>query len=217
MSDLRVPSVGVRSAAEVDPDEVDRILSEGATLPGVFYTDQRIAQLEDELIFRPSWQIVGVEPELRKGGDYFTTEIGGYGFTVPIVVLRDHEMRLRAYINVCRHRAHFVAVGCGGGRRFLQCSYHGWTYGLDGGLRSVPRASEGGLPPFEQLGLHPLSVDTWKGYIFVTLKEVESLAVTVGGLERVMVQEGFDFPFAPDNADPDFENVRDVQARGGPA
>ena len=113
MINFVVRGITVSAQPEIDPDEIDRILAEGATLPAVFYTDPTIAELEDELIFRPSWQIVGVEPELRNVGDYFTTEISGYGFAVPIVVLRDEEMQLRAFVNVCRHRAHFVVVGSG--------------------------------------------------------------------------------------------------------
>jgi len=46
--------LGLGSQATVDPDEMDQILSEGATLPAVFYTDPNIAELEDELIFRPA-------------------------------------------------------------------------------------------------------------------------------------------------------------------
>jgi phenylpropionate dioxygenase-like ring-hydroxylating dioxygenase large terminal subunit len=206
----------LRSMADIDADEVDRILADGATLPAIFYTDEGIAELEDELIFRPAWQIVGVEPELRRPGDYFTTELGGYGFSVPIVVLRDDDMGLRAFINVCRHRANIVARGNGNKRNF-QCDYHGWVYGLDGCLRAIPRSEEGGLPPFEELGLFPLPVDSWKGYIFVTLKETEPLVAAVGELPGVMEEAGFDFSFAPENVDPDFAYVRDVDTRHGPS
>jgi choline monooxygenase len=59
---------------------MEAILGAGATLPSLFYTEPGIAELEDELVFRPSWQIVGIEPELRNVGDYFTTDIAGYGF-----------------------------------------------------------------------------------------------------------------------------------------
>ncbi len=175
--------LGLRAQSPIDPDEINRNLATGATLPAFFYTEPGIAELEDELVFRPSWQIVGVEPEVRNVGDYFTTDISGYGFTVPIVVLRDKEMALRAFANVCRHRAHSVVVGCGN-RKTLQCSYHGWVYGLDGCLRAVPRSNEGGLPPFEQLGLVPLAVDSWKGYVFVSLKPTETLARRSGSFPR---------------------------------
>ncbi len=201
MVNFALRGVSLDRRTTIDPDEMDRILADGATLPAPFYTDAGIAELEDDLVFRPSWQIVGVEPELRNVGDYFTTSIDGYGFSVPIVVLRDKELQLRAFINVCRHRAHMVCVGSGN-KKSLQCGYHGWTYGLDGCLRAIPRSSEGGLPPFEQLGLHPLTLDTWKGYIFVSLCPEEALGDALGEFPTVLESQGFEFPFAPENVDP---------------
>jgi len=195
------------SGLPVDPEEMDRILGDGATLPAVFYIDPKIAQLEDELIWRRSWQVVGVEPELRKVGDYLTEHITGTNFKVPIVVVRDEDMQLRAFINVCRHRAHYVATGRGN-RKTLQCSYHGWTYGLNGCLRGVPRQSEGGLPPFEQLGLYPLPIETWAGYIFVCLDPQEPLMEFLGEFPRILEEQHFEFPFTAENADPDHEYVR---------
>jgi phenylpropionate dioxygenase-like ring-hydroxylating dioxygenase large terminal subunit len=191
----------------LDAEEMDRILAEGATLPAPFYTSEQIAKLEDELIWRRSWQPVGVEPELAKVGDYFTSHIHGFDFKVPIVVVRDEELQLRAFINVCRHRAHYVATGTGN-RKTLQCTYHGWTYGLNGCLRGVPRQSEGGLPPFEQLGLYPLPIETWAGYIFVCLDPQEPLMDALGEFPRILSEQGFEFPFAAENVDPNHDYVR---------
>jgi phenylpropionate dioxygenase-like ring-hydroxylating dioxygenase large terminal subunit len=194
----------------VDSEEVDRILEQGATLPAVFYVDARIAKLEDELIWRRSWQIVAVEPELKRPGDFLTTHLAGSDFDVPVVVVRDEQLQLRAYINVCRHRAHYVAVGSGN-RKTLQCIYHGWTYGLNGCLRNVPRSEEGlpGGVPFEELGLYPLPVDTWAGYVFVALEPTESLTDALGEFPQVLEEVGFEFPFAPENVDPAHDYVRD--------
>jgi phenylpropionate dioxygenase-like ring-hydroxylating dioxygenase large terminal subunit len=195
----------------IDADQMDRILADGATLPAPFYTDERIARLEDKLVWRRDWQMVGIEPEVRNVGDFFTTQIAGFDFVVPVVVVRGKDSKLRAFINVCRHRAHFVAVGCGN-RKSLQCTYHGWTYGLDGCLRGVPRSEEGGLPPFEKLSLYPLPLETWKGYIFVALEPQHSLAEALGELPDVLEATGYVFPFAEENADPGFEYVRQVSS-----
>jgi phenylpropionate dioxygenase-like ring-hydroxylating dioxygenase large terminal subunit len=205
-----LPLSRAREALEMEPDAVDQVLRDGATLPAPFYTSDDIARVEDELIWRRSWQPVGVEPELKRVGDYITAHITGTFFDVPVVVVRDNEMKLRAFVNVCRHRAHFVATGHGN-RKTLQCTYHGWTYGLDGCLRGVPRQEEGGLPPFEKLGLYPLPLDTWAGYIFVAIDPVESLEEALGEFPRVVEENGCVLPFAPENVDPNHEYVREPQ------
>ncbi len=73
------------------------------------------------------------------------------------------------------------------------------------------------MPPFEQLGLHPLALDTWKGYIFVSLRPEESLDDALGEFPTVLEGQGFEFPFAPENVDPEFEYRREVTPTGGPA
>ena len=66
---------------------------------------------------------------------YFACTTGG----VPVIVTRDRESELRAFVNVCLHRGSEIASGAGR-RETLQCPYHAWTYSLDGRLRSAPRA-----------------------------------------------------------------------------
>jgi phenylpropionate dioxygenase-like ring-hydroxylating dioxygenase large terminal subunit len=61
-------------------------------------------------------------------------------------VLRDEQMALRAFVNLCRHRPHPVVVG-GGNCPSLECTYLGWVYGLDGGLRAIGQAQVGIAPP----------------------------------------------------------------------
>src|SRR4029077_11193234 len=95
---------------------------------------------------------------------------------VPVVVTRDLAGELHGFVNVCRHRAHPVALA-DGQRRALQCRYHGWIYELDGRLRRAPRCGrETGFDKAE-LGLVPIAVDRWRGFVFVNPdREARSLA-----------------------------------------
>ena len=70
------------------------------------------------------------------------------------------------FVNVCRHRGHEVAQGCGR-RETLQCPYHAWTYDLDGSLRAAPRSDR--EPGFDHSdwSLLPVLVDTWGPLVFV--------------------------------------------------
>ncbi|MFE5703569.1 aromatic ring-hydroxylating dioxygenase subunit alpha [Rhodococcus koreensis] len=181
---------------DVDFKEVDRLLDDGRTLPPQFYVDPAIAELEDRLIFRTSWQLACTELELKQPGDFVTLTLSG----VPLVVVRDTEHQIRALVNVCRHRAGRVVEAPDGNCKRLQCQYHGWTYRLDGSLQGAPGFREG-LPPFETLGLRSVSVDTWRGFVFVSLEPKQSLQEQLGEVPRVMEEAGYDFPFAAGGAD----------------
>ena len=99
------------------------------TLPAWLYHSDEFHELEKEKLFAPSWQIVCHVSELAKTGEYVTFEFfGRRGF-----VIRDDVGTLRAFNNVCAHRAHAVVGGERGQcAKFLTCPYHGWTYHLDG-------------------------------------------------------------------------------------
>src|SRR5215204_393224 len=107
------------------------------TLPYSSYNDPDVAGAELERIFRRSWQYVGHLAELDGPGSMFPTHVGG----LPLVVVLDRHERLRAFLNVCRHRG-TILVDAPQQRGTIQCPYHAWTYGLDGRLRAAPRSDE---------------------------------------------------------------------------
>ena len=110
-------------------------LAAGLTLPAGWYTDPAVLRLEQERIFRRSWVYAGRAEQVAEPGQFFTARSGD----VPIVCVRGQDGELRAFVNVCRHRASVLVAG-EGKRETLQCGYHAWTYNLDGSLRSAPRS-----------------------------------------------------------------------------
>jgi len=136
------------------------------TLAAWTYRDEELVALEKEHIFRRNWLFAGHVTEVAGPGDYLTFE----AFDERIVVIRGHDDRLRAFHNVCRHRAARVVAGQSGTcRDAMICRYHGWTYGLDGSLRSVPaEASFGGLDK-AALSLPEVALEVWQGMIFIRL------------------------------------------------
>src|SRR5581483_9540268 len=115
-------------------------------------------------------------------GDRFPCEAG----VAPIVVVRDREGELQAFLNVCRHRGSVIVKERGAGRT-LQCPYHAWTYGLDGSLRSAPRADrEESFEPGE-LGLRPVRVASCGPFVFVnTDPDAAPLSDSLGALSGVI-------------------------------
>jgi choline monooxygenase len=158
------------------------------TLPYGWYTDPEVLRKERERILRPAWQYVGHTGQLAAAPGYFATEAAG----TPVVVTRDRDGALRAFVNVCRHRGHVVAAGAQS-RETLQCPYHAWTYSLDGRLRAAPRSEEEPDFPQDELGLVPLAVDTWGPFVFANAgPDPEPLAHALGALPAQVAELGLD-------------------------
>ena len=167
---------------------IGEALEQGLTLPASWYYDTEVARLEHERIFRRAWQYVGRADQVEQPGSYFTSRAGD----VPIVVTRDGDGALRAFVNVCRHRGHEVVRG-EGRREALQCPYHAWTYALDGSLRSAPRAEREQGFDRRDLSLVPANVETWGPFVFVNPdRDAAPLAETLGELPEIVAGSGVD-------------------------
>ena len=148
------------------------------TMPSSYYTSADFLALEKEELFRKQWVCVGHAGEIPKPGDYFATELIGE----QLIVVRDDAGTVRVLSNVCRHRGTWLMKGAGNARRFT-CSYHAWTYALDGRLLAAPLMDS--VPGFDKARcrLPEFATTTWQGFIFVNLDGragslIESLADT---------------------------------------
>ncbi|HTC47769.1 MAG TPA: aromatic ring-hydroxylating dioxygenase subunit alpha [Candidatus Aquilonibacter sp.] len=148
----------------VEPFQIDENVACAWTLPSHLYTDATISQIERDKIFAKCWQVAGHRDQALNAGDYFTIELAGE----PLLIVRGADEKLRAFYNVCRHRAGPPAEGCGN-RKLFRCGYHGWTYGLDGALISATEIE--GVEGFrtEDFALSPVRVEEWFNFIFVNL------------------------------------------------
>jgi choline monooxygenase len=164
-------------------------LARALTIPGDWYTDARIAELERRTVFSRTWQLVGRTDQLAEPGAYVTAEVAGE----PVLVVRGSDGTLRGFFNVCRHHAAAVMTEpCGKADR-LRCPYHGWTYDLAGKLRGVPEFD--GVEGFdrEAMGLVPLAVATWHQLVFVYLDpDPPPLADHLGDLVAQVAPLGLD-------------------------
>lgn len=157
-------------------------LARAETPPSAWYVEPRLHAFEREAIFARTWQMVGHAAQVAAPGMSLRAEVAGE----PIVVVRAEDGALRAFYAVCRHRAGPVRASPAGCARVLRCSYHGWTYGLDGRLRGAPcwRGVEG----FErsEVALTPVPAAIWQGQVLVSLSPAHSLAeATAGAAERL--------------------------------
>jgi choline monooxygenase len=141
----------------------DLPLERAHTVPGAWYFDEEIYAAECRYVFGATWQMVGRSEQVAEPSSFLTADIAGE----PVLVVRDEQGTLRAFHNVCRHRAAQVMnEPCGKVSR-LRCRYHGWTYDLSGRLRGTPEFD--GVAEFDKgnNGLVPLTVASWGPLVFV--------------------------------------------------
>ena len=102
----------------------------GYTLDAPFYTSPEINALDIEAIFGQHWIFAAVEPDIAEPGDYIKLEIGHNS----IIIVRDDDMHIKAFHNVCRHRGSQLCDDAKGSVGNIVCPYHQWTYDLAGKL-----------------------------------------------------------------------------------
>ncbi len=137
----------------------------GYSLEAPFYTSPEVFAADMEAIFERTWIFVGVEPDVPEPGDVMTLDIGRNA----ILIVRDDDMAVRAFHNVCRHRGarlvHEEKATVGN----LVCRYHSWTYNLDGDL--IHAEHMGGEFDPKCHGLKPVHLRSLEGLLFVCLAD----------------------------------------------
>lgn len=153
-----------------------------ATLIPAAYASQEFFDIERERVFATSWIAVGTTCQVEKPGQVILADVAGRS----LIVTRNDQGELRAFHNVCRHRATKLLEGvCTVGRnRKIRCPYHSWTYDLDGNCLGTPLFEGSDIPADQQgvfdmsdvkgfdkadYGLLPVRVDSWGFLVFVNL------------------------------------------------
>jgi phenylpropionate dioxygenase-like ring-hydroxylating dioxygenase large terminal subunit len=152
-----------------------------------FLCPERFAR-ERQQFFLNSPQVIGFSGEVKEPGSYITAEAMG----IPVVVTRDNDGNLNAFVNACAHRGAKVAHGCGNKQR-LTCKFHGWTYQLDGSFYGRPQdhcfdATD------KNCGLKKLPVSERSGLIVIGLNPDMPQTLIDNHLSDIQDQfSGFDF------------------------
>lgn len=143
------------------------------------YVDPRWHNVDLESIIAKTWQWVCHVEKLREPGAFVTIDIAGQ----PIAIVRDREGVLRAFYNVCKHRAHELLSGEGTTTRIM-CPYHAWTYKLDGQLVRAPHTETLEAFDAKEICLDQVQVEEFCGFIYVNLDPAApSLSSQTGDLE----------------------------------
>lgn len=135
------------------------------TLPSRYYHDAGIYQQELYAIFHKSWCYVGHSSQIPKPGDYRVERVADQC----IFLVRDQDLKINAFFNVCQHRGHELLREEGSRKKRIVCPYHAWTYGLDGRLIQAPHTDE--LKNFDaaEFSLKPVRLADCAGLLFANL------------------------------------------------
>lgn len=153
--------------------------------------DPAVYEAEKSKVFRKTWLKVATSWEIPNIGDYKVKEIAVADASV--LIIRGKDNVVRAFHNVCTHRGNKVVPNPGfetfGRARanVVTCRFHGWVFGSDGALRSVPLEENFGKLDTSCLGLREITCDQWEGFIFINFDDnpAQSLAEYLGDFGRL--------------------------------
>ncbi len=140
-----------------------------SSLKSEAYVDPRWFELDQQAVIARSWQWVCHVEKVREPGSYTTVQIAGK----PIAIVRDRDGELRAFYNVCKHRAHELLSGDGNTTRIM-CPYHAWVYKLDGQLARAPHTEHLENFKLDDICLDQVQVEEFCGFIYVNLDPKET-------------------------------------------
>jgi choline monooxygenase len=176
---MNQPMLGAVARFTSDPQH-------SAALPGHLYSDPTVFAEEKRRLFYRSWQLVAHESELPNAGDYVVAHVVDQS----VIALRGADGAVRAFFNVCQHRAHELLKDRGNVRSAIVCPYHAWSYELDGSLRGA-RATRS-LQDFDpkEYGLAPVRLERHLGFLFVNLDAgAPPLGDLAGGMFEDMARD----------------------------
>lgn len=159
--------------ALVEPDRVHKSV----------YTDQAIFDREMARIFERVWVYCGHESQVPEPGDYHCVQIGRQ----PMIMVRDAGGAINVLYNRCPHRGVQLCGNQSGntGRSFV-CSYHAWSFHLDGTLKTIPLGSAYDGTRMNRRNPDcrmkaAARVDSYRGFVFASLApDGPSLAAFLG-------------------------------------
>jgi carnitine monooxygenase subunit len=134
------------------------------SLPAWTYLDEDFQAIEREKVFLPAWHLVCHVNDIPRRGDYRSFALMGE----LAIVVRGRDGAIRAFHNVCRHRAARLLDGDGGncGARIL-CPYHAWSFDLDGRLVGVPFIEDYEDFRKAEHGLVPIEHEEFAGFVYI--------------------------------------------------
>src|SRR5215469_1377853 len=154
-----------RGRSSMSHAEIDDLVSiERGEVDRRIYSDPAIFEREMEQIFGRAWLFLCHESQISEPGDFFASVMGRDN----VLVVRQKDRSIRAMLNTCAHRGNAVCRADEGNAKGFLCTYHGWSYDIDGRLVGVPGYKNfyDGEVDKNRLGLAPVAqLASYKGFV----------------------------------------------------
>ncbi|KAJ5504929.1 Aromatic-ring-hydroxylating dioxygenase alpha subunit [Penicillium fimorum] len=179
----------IESIANTSLNDSDLTVSKEPEIPEGWWSGREVFELERRALFSQTWVYLSHSSQFEKPGSYQSFDLAGF----PVFLIRGKDDKIRAFHNVCRHRAYTITRRETGASTILGCRYHGWSYDTTGRLVKAPQFDD--VPGFDKsknslFEVHTHATD--QGMIFVNLNsgqpavfdsEMTSTLSTFAGLE----------------------------------
>jgi phenylpropionate dioxygenase-like ring-hydroxylating dioxygenase large terminal subunit len=137
-------------------------------MPTEMYLSADFARLEEQRLWTRTWQWACREEHVPNVGDYIVYDIAHYSF----IIVRTSETEIKAYYNACLHRGTKLrASGSEGSASNFTCSFHGWSWNLDGTLKNIPCRWDFPHVKDENVHLPEARVELWGGFVWINMDE----------------------------------------------
>ncbi len=152
------------------------------------FTDETLFELEMKYLFEGNWIYLAHESQIANPNDYYTTTIGRQ----PILIARNRQGELNAFINACTHRGAMLCRNKRGNKGTYTCPFHGWTFNNNGKLLKVKDPEDAGYPDcFNKDGSHDLKkvarFENYRGFLFGSLaSDVQPLHEFLGDAAKII-------------------------------
>jgi nitrite reductase/ring-hydroxylating ferredoxin subunit len=132
------------------------------------YLDPAYAKAEYERLWTRTWQFACREEHIPEVGDYHVYDLGQYSF----IVTRVTPTEIKAYYNACLHRGTKLrASGTEGNAREFKCSFHGWSWNVDGTNKQIVCPWDFPHVDPEKMSLPEVKVETLGGFVFINMDQ----------------------------------------------
>jgi nitrite reductase/ring-hydroxylating ferredoxin subunit len=135
-------------------------------IPTDRYIDPAYAKKEYETLWKRTWQFACREEHIPQVGDYHVYDLGPYSF----IITRVAENDIRAYYNACLHRGTKLrASGTEGNAEEFKCSFHGWSWNIDGTNKSITCPWDFPHIDPKKTSLPQAKVEVLGGFVFINM------------------------------------------------